>query len=229
MVFRLSACQCSVSTKSVHQRLLTAEILDTMDPSDPRAIRSRWELRWINAFLGNERRILRELRRQGETVTSIVELGAGQGFLCEKLFGTFHGSRVIGLDLAPRPPHLPGNIDWVRGDFLETLPGITGETCIGSLILHHFSDMDLGRLGGLLGRFHTLVFCEPLRRPLPMFLSRMALPFTGEVTRHDMPASIRAGFRKGELPLLLGLDPSRWEIRESESSRGTVTLSANRR
>lgn len=200
-----------------------------MNPSDPRAIRSRWDLKWINTFLGNERRILRELRRHGKDTASIVELGAGEGFLCKHLCGNFRGATVTGLDLASRPSHLPESIDWVRGDFLETLTDISGESCIGSLILHHFSNADLGRLGMLLARFRTLVFCEPLRRRLPMFLSRMALPFAGEVTRHDMPASIRAGFRKGELPLLLGLDPSRWEVREYESARGTVTLSASRR
>jgi hypothetical protein len=226
--FRLSACRSSVSTEPVHQRLLTAEILDTMNPSDPRAIRSRWDLKWINAFLGNERRILRELRRQGQTIASIVELGAGEGLLCENLCRNFRGATVTGLDLAPRPSPLPESIDWVRGNFLETLNDISGESCVGSLILHHFSNADLGRLGMLLARFRTLVFCEPLRRRLPMFLSRIALPFAGEVTRHDMPASIRAGFRKGELPLLLGLDLSRWEIRESESARGTITLSASR-
>jgi hypothetical protein len=49
------------------------------------------------------------------------------------------------------------------------------------------------------------------------------------VTRHDMPASIRAGFRKGELAALLGLDRSAWIIEETETLRGSLRFSATRR
>ena len=212
----------------MHQRLLTAEILDTMDPFDPRAMRSRHDLRWINAFLGNERRILRELHSHQPRQFSIVELGAGEGILCTRLLKKFPQATVTGLDLAPRPSGLAESINWVRGDFFETLQEIKGDTCIGSLILHHFPEESLRQLGLLLDRFQRLVFCEPLRGRLPMLLSRFAHPFIGEVTRHDMPASIRAGFRAGELPALLGLDPSCWEILESASGRGTVTMVASR-
>jgi hypothetical protein len=57
----------------------------------------------------------------------------------------------------------------------------------------------------------------------------MLLPLAGEVTRHDMPASIRAGFLKGELPSLLGLDPARWNVKEYESGRGSLRLIASRK
>jgi hypothetical protein len=213
----------------MNQRFLTDEILDSMDPSDPRAIRSRHDLRWINFFLGNERRILSELRRHRPAVSSIVELGAGEGILCKRLGKLLPEVTVTALDFAHRPALLPESIGWVRGDFFGTLPGIDADTCIGSLILHHFSDEELDRLGRLLNRFDRLIFCEPLRGALPLVLSRLATPFVGEVTRHDMPASIHAGFRKGEIASLLGLDAARWEIRESESRRGTVMMVASRR
>ena len=51
----------------------------------------------------------------------------------------------------------------------------------------------------------------------------------GEVTRHDMPASIRAGFRQGELPVLLGLNSEDWTISESSHWRGALRLIAKRR
>jgi hypothetical protein len=49
------------------------------------------------------------------------------------------------------------------------------------------------------------------------------------VTRHDMPASIRAGFRRGELPALLGLDSKKWILRELSHWRGSLRLVASRR
>ena len=59
-------------------------------------------------------------------------------------------------------------------------------------------------------------------------MAGMALPLAGEVTRHDMPASIRSGFRKGELPRLLGLDPDLWKVEEKESRRGSLRVVALR-
>jgi hypothetical protein len=213
-------------------RVLTPEILDSLDPADPHAVRSRRDLRLINGFLGNSRWILRELRKHSTLhegiEEGIVELGAGDGALCSTVHRSLPRTPVIGLDLVPRPSGLPSEIQWVRGDFFETLPQVQGSVCIGSLILHHFSSEMLHSLGEGLQRFSLLVFCEPLRGSLPLTLARLAWPFSGDVTRHDMPASIRAGFRIGELPGMLGLDPTAWHIRESLVSRGSLRMIASR-
>ena len=209
-------------------RVLTPEILDNLDPADPRAIRSRRDLRLINGFLGNSHWILGELRKQSPLHEGIVELGAGDGALCRAMHRALPSTPVIGLDFTTRPHGLPSKIQWLSGDFFETLSHVQGSTCIGSLILHHFSQEMLRNLGERLQRFSLLVFCEPLRGTLPLALARLASPFTGDVTRHDMPASIRAGFRIGELPDLLGLDTAAWHIRESLVSRGSLRMIASR-
>jgi hypothetical protein len=41
-----------------------------------------------------------------------------------------------------------------------------------------------------------------------------------------MPASICAGFQKGELPFLLGLDPQKWHVHDSSTWRGSLRLLA---
>lgn len=210
-------------------RLLVPELLDSMEASDPRAIRSRRDLRLINAFLGNERWLLRRLRGQPREIRSIVELGAGEGTLCERLHRALPQASVTGLDLAPRPSVLPARIGWVQGDFLQTLEEADADTCVGNLILHHFPEETLGRLGRMLARFRTLLFCEPLRTSPTLAMARLVVPMAGEVTRHDMPASIRAGFRRRELPRLLGLDPNLWRVEETESLRGSLRLKATRR
>jgi hypothetical protein len=84
-------------------------------------------------------------------------------------------------------------------------------------------------LGERLQSFRLIIFCEPLRSSLPLFLSKLSNPFLGEVTRHDMPVSIRAGFRPGELPALLGLDSKKWILRELSHWRGSLRLVASRR
>jgi hypothetical protein len=120
-------------------------------------------------------------------------------------------------------------VTWVRGDFFQTLETIPDGVCAGSLILHHFSDEALRELGRKLREFHALVFCEPLRSRLALAFSAMAVPFAGEVTRHDMPASIRAGFRPGELAEFLGLDPADWKVCEKPTWRGGLRFCAVRR
>jgi hypothetical protein len=211
------------------ERVIIPEILDSLNPADPRAIRSRRDLRLIDLYLGNSRWIVRQLKRQTPAPARIIEIGAGEGDLCRKIQTSLPSSTVTGLDLIKRPANLPSDIQWIGGDFFQTLPNIDADACIGSLILHHFSNEALHELGVRLQSFRSLTFCEPLRSRLPLFLSKLSAAFMSEVTRHDMPASIRAGFRPGELPALLGLDSKKWSVRESSHWRGALRLAAWRR
>jgi hypothetical protein len=210
-------------------RVIIPEILDSLNPSDPRAIRSRRDLRWIDLYLGNSRWIVRQLKTQTPPPAQIIEIGAGEGDLCRKAQASLPSSTVTGLDLIQRPTNLPVSIQWIGGDFFQTLPHTNADACVGSLILHHFSDEALRELGARLQSFRSLTFCEPLRSRLPLFLSKLSAAFMSEVTRHDMPASIRAGFRPGELPALLGLDSKKWSVRESSHWRGALRLAASQR
>jgi hypothetical protein len=205
-------------------RILIPEILDSLDHADPRAIRSRADLRLIDWYLGNSRWLLRQLKMQNPALDRILELGAGEGRLCSKILGTLPQSRVTGLDLIARPENLPDRIQWIHGDFSQNLRQHEADACVGSLILHHFSNEALHELGQQLQSYRVLAFCEPLRSRVPLFLSGLSSFAMGEVTRHDMPASIRAGFRRGELAFLLGLDTGSWEIRESCDWRGSLRL-----
>ena len=209
-------------------RVVTAEILDTLSTTDPRARRSRWDLRIVDLFMGNSRWIIRRTLRAPHQ-TQVIEIGAGDGRLCALLRKLRPDLRITGLDLAERPGNLDAEIDWKQGDFFKTLPDFRGGICIGSLVLHHFKNSELAQLGERLSQFDRLFFCEPLRSQLPLWMSMFASPFAGEVTRHDMPASIRAGFQPGELSALLKLDPSRWVFRESINWRGALRFEAEKR
>ena len=141
-------------------RVICGEILDRLPADDPSALRSRLDLLAINALMGNIRWVRRALRRamKGSRKTSapggdairFVEIGAGDGRLCRKVARWFPDAIVTGLDLAPRPAELPRAIFWRQGDLFEELPGCAGEALVGTLILHHFPNESLIRIGRML-------------------------------------------------------------------------------
>ena len=210
-------------------RVLTREILDYLPSSDARARRARRDLRTINALMGNVRWIRRALDRSMKKSAlprppRLVELGAGDGRLCRKIVDWFPAARITALDFAPKPRDLPREIAWWQGDLLETLPRCEGECLFGVMILHHFRDEGLAQLGESASRYRVLCFCEPWRAQFPHLLGLLVWPLCSEVTRHDLHASIDAGFVPGELPRALGL--KNWKIQESIDWRGSLRLVA---
>jgi len=206
------------------ERVRVPEILDELSAEDPRAVAARRDLRRINALMGNERWILRRVREAPEARAGIVELGSGGGELLARLarFGP-----ATGIDLAPRPALLDEGIGWFRGDVFERLDAETGGVLVANLFLHHFSVEELRRLGALASGFRRLVVVEPWRARRALVLGRGMTPFVHPVTRHDMIASIRAGFVPGELGEALGLGPG-WRISERCSWRGGLRVLASR-
>ena len=210
-------------------RTLVPELLDSLDPLDPEAIRSRGDLRRLDCFLGGSRWILRKAQlHPSATRAGIVELGAGEGILCNRLAARFPDSTVAGLDFVPAPSGLDRRIRWVPGNIFQTLGSQQAGIAVGNLILHHFRPDELQTLGGRLRGFRVLIFCEPWRCRLALALSFLCRPFIGRITRHDMPASIRSGFRRGELAATLRLPPDEWRIHEPLSPWGVVRFHACR-
>lgn len=202
--------------------MVTPEILDELPAEDVRALRSRRDLRVINGLMGNERWIE---SRVGGQEGEIVELGAGSGELCRRLWEQGHA--VVGMDLQARPPGLEDGIRWKRGNFFEHLAGEEAEVVVGSLILHHFEGEELRRLGEELGGRRELIFAEPFRSRISLLEGYALFPVVNAVTRHDMIVSIRAGFRRGELAGLLGLGED-WVVEERVTVRGALWFHAKR-
>ena len=209
----------------VTMRKLTPEILDALPSTHPGAIRSRRDLRRINRFMGNDDWILRKLSSKTEQVT---EVGAGDGELLKKIHGLFPKAHLTAYDLAPGPDGLPEAINWVQGDVFENQNRQHQGTVIANLILHHFTDTQLSRLGQWLQSFDHIIVNEPLRSRLPACLSKLAHPFIHPITRHDMRVSIEAGFIHDEIPNALGLDPTGFSIRQSSTWRGSQRMLASK-
>ena len=62
-------------------RIVQPELLDELPPDDPRAVRSRRDLRRINAWMRNHAIMARALQTgwNGHAPKQITELGAGDG------------------------------------------------------------------------------------------------------------------------------------------------------
>jgi hypothetical protein len=85
----------------------------------------------------------------------------------------------------------------------------------------------LRKIGGIAAGFDALVIVEPHRSRGGLALAGLLLPFVSEVTRHDMPVSIRAGFALGELTRELGLSTG-WSVNETSHWRGSLRVVAQR-
>ncbi len=211
------------------QRLVIPEILDSLSADDPQAMRARRDLVLINAIMGNYRWLSGKMRdADQETPHHWIETGAGDGPLATA-FGS-SSEKVTGLDLAPRPPDWPTAWKWARGDLFETLPDALQEArqsgLVANLFLHHFDDAMLASLGAILNdRVSRLFFVEPAREMLFRVLGYGLFPFVNSVTRHDLQVSIGAGFRRGELAPMLGLDYS-WQTRETVTPLGAYRFEA---
>jgi len=60
-------------------RTLEPEWLDSLPAADPRARRSRRDLRRVNALMSNAGIVARELRRDAPGLAALAEIGAGDG------------------------------------------------------------------------------------------------------------------------------------------------------
>ena len=205
-------------------RQLTPELLDHLPVDDPGAMRSRRDLRRINVFMGNEGWILSQIPQD---TPSITEFGAGDGGLLKRIHHRHPGTPLAAIELMPRPADLPDCVDWLQADLLDAQPEAHGGTVIANLFLHHFSDAQLPVLGRRLSAYDTIIINEPLRARLPIMMGRIAKPFIHPITRHDMRVSIEAGFTAGELPRLLNLDESQFQVEESSTWRGSQRMLAS--
>ncbi|WP_395739976.1 hypothetical protein [Prosthecobacter sp.] len=209
--------------------MLQPELLDILPHDDPDAIRSREEMLQVNGIMGNHRWIERMVRRHGEKGWRVTELGAGDGALSLRLVeaGCCAESDLHAFDLAPRPEHWPAGADWTQGDVLkQALPGT--EIVIANLFLHHFTKEQLGMLGARISPVTRLIIAaEPARRWVHTMTGWLfcVVAELNHVQRHDLQASIRAGFRGRELQEALGLGKE-WKTEAHEHPLGGLRFMA---
>ena len=166
---------------ALSSRSLEPEWLDELPAADPRAVRSRNDLRRVNVIarhLGKARRV--------------ADLGGGDGSLMHAVERRL--KRSLELTIVDR-------IDGLEVFEFLAAPGKPLDAIVANLFLHHLTDPDLRRLFSLAAaRAPLFVACEPRRSRLALAGSHL-LGFIGcnDVTRHDAVISVRAGFSGSEL------------------------------
>lgn len=212
-------------------RLVQPELLDSLPHDAPPALRSRRDLRIINRLLGSEAWFRTALAPRLRTGDALLEIGAGDGTLGRRLMEGGLGA-VAGIDLACRPQLWPGHARWFQTSVFQFSDWDAHPVVMGNLVFHHFKDEELAVLGAQLNRHARLIVAnEPLRTRGAARLFSVLCPLiqADPVTRHDGRVSIEAGFRRDELPRLLGLDAKRWTWRVDQTWLGACRLVAERR
>lgn len=212
-------------------RLVQAETLDYLEEDDPRAIRSRADLRRIHAVMGTRRILLNALRKLHCKPRRIIEIGAGDASLMLRLaqamvneWGPVQLTLLDRQKLVPQPTlqafqRLGWQVECVNIDILDWIRAPSGQPydlALANLFLHHFKEEELSALlAALSQRAHRLLACEPRRSGLALAGSRLVgLLGANAVTREDAVLSVQAGFADDELSRLMQPAFREWEISE---------------
>jgi len=227
-------------------RRVTPELLDGLPADDPRAKRSREDLRRIHRAMATLSIANRALDRGtvGFVPRTLLELGAGDGTLMLRLAQRrkryWPDVRVTLLDRLPlvAPRTLEGltQVGWAPRvvamdvfDWLARPDATRWDVIFANLFLHHFREPELSTLLAKISRqSRRFIACEPRRSPTALAgASLLVLIGCNEVTRHDGEISVRAGFRDHELSALWPNDAG-WRLVESRAGLFTHFFAASR-
>ena len=208
----------------LEQRRIVPEILDELSADDPRAVRSRGDLQRINWLMGNAATITSLVNRHAEPRANarFVEFGAGDGQqslrVARRLAKRWPDASLTLLDINPsvadvtrrRIEGLGWRVEVVARDVFDWAGEGSEQgsepfdAAWANLVLHHFEDDALGRLLEALARRARIVVAAETRRTAPSLLAAWGTGVIGanDVSRHDAPVSVRAGFRDGDLTAL---------------------------
>lgn len=214
-------------------RTVEPEWLDHLPATDPRAARSRRDLRLVNAIMRNARIVAGALAPRVDRPRAIVDIGAGDGAwlvqLARILPPGWTRVKAVLLDrqdtVSARTLAALTERGWVpeviTADVFDWLaqPEARADVYVANLFLHHFEPAPLRELLALLAaRCSVFAACEPRRSRFALHASRLlGLIGCSAVTRHDALASVRAGFADDDLRALW---PQRAGWRIEEGARG---------
>ena len=226
-------------------RRVDPEWLDELPADDPRAMRSRRDLKRINGWMLQAAIMTRLLLayRNGPPPRRIVELGAGDGTFMlavarrlakhwpEVTLTFVDRQNIVSRETQAAFRKLGWQTESVSADVFDFLSnsGERADAVTANLFLHHFPDEALRRLfAGVAGLAPLFVACEPSRSQRALLGSRLLFVIgCNDVSRHDAVVSVRAGFRNGELSALWPRDRD-WHLREREAQPFTHCFVAQR-
>jgi hypothetical protein len=213
-------------------RRVLPEILDFIDPGDPRAQRSRRDLRRVHLAMRTVSILKRAVGRLqlARTPRAILELGGGDGTLLLRFARTqpqgspasltvLDNQDLVSAETRAAYRSLGWDLRVIRQDALQWASEAGAahyDLCLTTLFLHHFGGPALATLmRGIARDCDALVACEPRRNTFSLLGSRtIGMLGTGHVTRQDAITSVIAGFAGRELSTLWPADLRGWSCEE---------------
>jgi SAM-dependent methyltransferase len=204
-------------------RCVLPEALDELAADDPRALKSRRDLRRVHRVMRSVAILLDAVARLRLDVppSRVLELGAGDGTLLLRFARALRPRwRGVQLTLLDRHELVSGrtrdayrDLGWevtlLRTDALDWAAQRHGrqyDLCFANLFLHHFDSAPLAiLLRAIASAADAFVACEPRRSGFARAGSRLvALLGANDVTREDAVKSVAAGFAGLELSSVWG-------------------------
>ncbi len=217
------------------RRVVESELLDLLPFDDPRAARSRADIRRLNTLMGHAGILTRAFQRHAPSRPGpgrplrIVELGGGDGTFLTKLARRWSAlgikAEVIVIDrhpvLSAATCEACATVGWqvrcLTADVFDGLEQLseTADVMLANLFLHHFEDEALHRLlTAAAARTRLFLACEPCRSRFALLFSHLlGLIGCNSVTRYDAVVSVRAGFAGKDLAALWPADQG-WRVKE---------------
>jgi hypothetical protein len=239
-------------------RVVRAETLDGLAEDDPRAMRSRRDLRRVHRIMGTCSILSRNLRAcslpgAGPAPLRMLELGAGDGSLMLRVAGalaarwprvelslldrqalvgsdTLRGYARLGWTATPLRIDV---LDWVAAGPAAAYGGDATrrwDLIVANLFLHHFQGRQLRELMlAVAERCDHFLACEPRRSRFALAASHLIGAIgANAVTREDAVSSVHAGFRDRDIHALWPAGEGRWSTREGPAGAFSHCFSAAR-
>jgi SAM-dependent methyltransferase len=184
------------------QRSFEEEILDGGGLSPEIVDRAHRGLSLTHKLLGNHAAIVRAVRRDGQTVRRVLDIGCGHGELLKKVRRQI-GAEVLGVDLRP-PEHGAGEFRFLKLDAVrDALPA--ADVAVSVCMVHHLRDEEFVELIRNVGRAcRRFVILDLVRHPVPLALFRVFAPLClPRVNVLDGSQSIRRAYTPKEFRALI--------------------------
>jgi 2-polyprenyl-3-methyl-5-hydroxy-6-metoxy-1,4-benzoquinol methylase len=226
------AAGSAVSRAKTFPRRVEPEWLDELSANDPRALRSRRDLRRVNAIMLQAPIMMRALMLHAQAPPRrILDLGTGDGTFMLKLarrlakrwpdvtVTLLDRQNIVSAETRARFGALGWSAKPVAADVFQYLQENTPQVediVTVNLFLHHFRQDELAQLlRHAASRTRLFVACEPERNAFSLVGSKLLWAIgCNDVSRHDAAASVRAGFRGRELSALWP-NQDQWQLYEA--------------
>src|ERR1022692_2981174 len=184
------------------QRSFEEEILDGGGQLPEMLERAHVALSQTHSVLGNHAAILRALRRDGQAVRRVLDIGCGHGGLLEKVRRKM-GADVLGVDLRP-PKGGAGAFPILKLDAVwEALP--RADVAVSVCLVHHLRDEEFIEMIRNVGRTcRRFVILDLVRHRVPLALFTAFAPLClPRVNVLDGRESIRRAYTPEEFRALI--------------------------